>query len=81
MNKDKKSLKFEMPKMPKVETGALSPLTPKSARARAARPYILNSAMHHVGCMAALNPTWFRAHSFVHFPQGALKKSAMGPTS
>jgi len=21
--------------------------------------------MHHVGCMAALNPTWFRAHSAI----------------
>jgi len=27
-------------------------------------PYcLLPSAMHHVGCMAALNLTWFRAHS------------------
>jgi len=24
---------------------------------------IPKSAMHHVGCMAALNLTWFRAHS------------------
>jgi hypothetical protein len=27
---------------------------------------ISHSAMHHVGCMAARNPTWFRAQSAIH---------------
>jgi hypothetical protein len=38
MNTDKECLKFEMPKMPKIESGALSPLTPNSLRARGSAP-------------------------------------------
>jgi hypothetical protein len=38
MNTDKECLKFEMPKMPKIESGALSPLTPDSLRARSSAP-------------------------------------------
>jgi hypothetical protein len=43
----KKPFKSPQPPFAKGERGEIFP----------------QSAMHHVGCMAALNPSWFKAHS------------------